>query len=75
MIIKIIFATIIFSALLSVALAPLITNNASARISGGCEKNGNVREGSCHGNTEKNGKDPVCINPNKKVVSDNACQK
>ncbi len=72
---KIIIATFIFSALLSVALAPLVANQASARISEGCEKNGNVRDGSCTGNTDKNGKDPVCINPNKKQVSDNACQK
>ena len=70
---KIIFATVIFSALLSVAIAPMIVNDASAKISQGCEKNGNVNEGSCQGNTAKNGKDPVCINPNGKQVSDSAC--
>jgi hypothetical protein len=73
MIYKIIIASVIFSALLSVALAPLVTNQASARISEGCEKNGNVKEGSCKGNTDKNGKDDVCINPKGKQVSDNAC--
>jgi hypothetical protein len=73
MISKIIIASVIFSALLSVALAPLVTNQASARISEGCEKNGNVKEGSCKGNTDKNGKDDVCINPKGKQVSDNAC--
>jgi hypothetical protein len=73
MIYKIIIASVIFSALLSVALAPLVTNQASARISEGCEKNGDVKEGSCKGNTDKNGKDDVCINPKGKQVSDNAC--
>jgi glycerol kinase len=70
---KIIIATFIFSALLSVALAPMIANQASARISEGCEKNGNVKEGSCTGNTNKNGKEKVCQNPKGKQVSDNAC--
>ena len=73
MISKIIIASVVFSAQLSVALAPLVTNQASAKISQGCEKNGNVKEGSCKGNTDKNGKDDVCINPKGKQVSDNAC--
>jgi hypothetical protein len=73
MISKIIIATVVFSALLSAALAPMVTNEASARISEGCEKNGNVKEGSCKGNTDKNGKDDVCVNPKGKQVSDNAC--
>jgi hypothetical protein len=73
MLYKAVIAIVIFSALLSVALAPMVTNEASARIDEGCEKNGKIREGSCVGNTGKNGKDDVCINPNKKQVSDNAC--
>ena len=75
MLYKIVIAIVIFSALLSVALAPMVTNEASARISEGCKKNDNVKEGSCKGNTDKNGKDDVCVNPNKKEVSDNACWK
>ena len=70
---KIVIAIVIFSAILSVALAPMVTNDASAKIREGCEKNGDVKEGSCRGNTDKNGKDDVCINPNDKEVSDNAC--
>ena len=70
---KIVIAIVIFSAILSIALAPMVTNDASAKIREGCEKNGNVKEGSCNGNTNKNGKDDVCINPNNKKVSDNAC--
>ena len=70
---KIVITIVVFSALLSVALAPLVTTEASAKISKGCEKNGNVKEGSCNGNTDKNGKDDVCVNPKGKQVSDNAC--
>ena len=37
--------------------------SASAAIRDACEKNGRISDGDCEGNTAKNGKDDVRLNP------------
>lgn len=67
-----IFLVIGFAAVLAVVIAPALVESASAAIRDACEKNGQTRDGSCKGNTDKNGKDDVRLNPaNKKPPGQN----
>jgi uncharacterized membrane protein len=50
-------------AVMAAAIVPALTGTASAAIRDACEKNGNIRDGECNGNTDKNGKDDVRLNP------------
>ena len=58
----IVFVTLAAAAL-AVVLAPSLVTPASAAIRDACEKNGRISEGGCNGNTDKNGKDDVRLNP------------
>jgi hypothetical protein len=55
------------AAALAVVLAPSLVAPASAAIRDVCEKNGRISEGSCEGNTAKNGKDDIAVNPANKA--------
>lgn len=48
-------------------IAPALVESASAAIRDVCEKNDRVSEGECTGNTDKNGKDDVAVNPANKA--------
>jgi hypothetical protein len=50
-------------AVLAIVVAPAMIESASAAIRDACEKNGRISDGDCEGNTEKNGKDDVRLNP------------
>jgi hypothetical protein len=58
-----IFLAIGVAAILAVVIAPALIESASAAIRDACEKNGRTSDGECKGNTEKNGKDDVRLNP------------
>ena len=58
-----IFLAIGIAAVLAIVVAPAMIESASAAIRDACEKNGRVSDGDCEGNTEKNGKDDVRLNP------------
>jgi hypothetical protein len=58
-----IFLAIYVAAVLAVLIAPAVVESASAAIRNACEKNGRISEGDCEGNTAKNGKDDVRLNP------------
>jgi hypothetical protein len=58
-----IFLAIGIVAVMAVAIVPALTGTASAAIRDACEKNDNIRDGECNGNTDKNGKDDVRLNP------------
>lgn len=61
------FLAIGFAAVLAVVIAPALVESASAAIRDVCEKNDRVSEGECTGNTDKNGKDDVAVNPANKA--------
>jgi hypothetical protein len=52
------------AAALAVVIAPALVESASAAIRDVCEKNDNIREGECKGNTDRNGKDDQRVNNN-----------
>jgi hypothetical protein len=52
------------AAILTVVTAPLLVHSASAAIRDVCEKNDNIKEGECKGNTDQNGKDDQRVNNN-----------
>jgi hypothetical protein len=58
------FLAIGVAAVLAVIIAPSLTVSASAAIRDVCEKNGQIKEGECNGNTAKNGKDDERVNNN-----------
>lgn len=58
-----IFLAIGVAAVLAVVIAPAVVESASAAIRDACEKNGRTNDGGCTGNTDKNGKDDVRLNP------------
>jgi hypothetical protein len=62
-----IFLAIGVAAVLAVVIAPAVVESASAAIRDACEKNGRISEGGCEGNTAKNGKDDVRVNPANKA--------
>jgi hypothetical protein len=51
-------------AILAVVIAPALVESASAAIRDVCEKNDNIKEGECKGNTDQNGKDDQRVNNN-----------
>lgn len=59
-----IFLAIGVAAVLAVVISPVLIESASAAIREVCEKNGNIREGECNGNVEKNGKKDLNVNNN-----------
>ena len=58
-----IFLAIGIAAVLAIVVAPAMIESASAAIRDACEKNGRTSDGGCEGNTAKNGKDDVRLNP------------
>lgn len=58
-----IFLAIGLAAVLAVVVAPAVVDSASAAIRDACQKNGRTSDGGCTGNTDKNGKDDVRLNP------------
>jgi hypothetical protein len=58
-----IFVVIGIAAVLAIVVAPAMIESASAAIRDACEKNGRISDGDCEGNTAKNGKDDVRLNP------------
>jgi hypothetical protein len=52
------------AAVLTVVIVPALIESASAAIREVCEKNGNIQEGECKGNTDRNGKDDQNVNNN-----------
>jgi hypothetical protein len=61
-----VFAILAATALLG-ATATYVIIPADAAIRDVCEKNGRTSEGGCTGNTDKNGKDDVAVNPANKA--------
>lgn len=61
-----IFAVLAATALLGATATNMIIP-ADAAIRDACEKNGKISEGGCEGNTDKNGKDDVRLNPANKA--------
>ena len=61
------FAIIVTVAILAAAITPTFLTPASAAIRDACEKNGRISEGGCTGNTDRNGKDDVRLNPANKA--------
>ena len=62
-----IFLAIGIAAVLAIVVAPAMIESASAAIRDACEKNGRVSDGDCEGNTAKNGKEDVRLNPANKA--------
>ena len=62
-----IFLAIGIAAVLAIVVAPAMIESASAAIRDACEKNGRTSDGGCEGNTAKNGKDDVRLNPANKA--------
>jgi hypothetical protein len=58
-----IFLAVGVAAILAVVIAPALVESATAAIRDACEKNDNIRDGECKGNTDQNGKDDVRLNP------------
>ena len=53
--------------LVAAAITPTLMTPASAAIRDACEKNGRISEGECTGNTDRNKKDDVRLNPANKA--------
>jgi hypothetical protein len=55
---------VVVAGVLAVVISPALVESASAAIRDVCEKNGNIKEGECKGNTLQNGKDDQRVNNN-----------
>jgi hypothetical protein len=62
-----IFLAIGIAAVLAIVVAPAMIESASAAIRDACQKNGRTSDGDCEGNTAKNGKEDVRLNPANKA--------
>jgi len=58
-----IFLAIGIAAVLAIVVAPALIELASAAIRDACIKNDRISEGDCEGNTAKNGKSDVRLDP------------
>jgi uncharacterized membrane protein len=61
------FAIIATVAILAAAITPTLMTDASAAIRDACQKNGRTSDGECTGNTDRNGKNDVRLNPANKA--------